>query len=30
MIFHFVVDFATDNDLQLVDACFLPYLGEQA
>ncbi|MFT5644877.1 MAG: hypothetical protein ACI83P_002441 [Janthinobacterium sp.] len=25
MAFHFVVDFAKDNDLQVVDACFLPY-----
>jgi hypothetical protein len=25
LAFHFVVDFAKDNDLQVVDACFLPY-----
>ena len=30
LAFHFVVDFAKDNDLQVVDACFLPYPGEQA
>lgn len=25
MAYHFVVSFAKDNDLQVVDACFLPY-----
>ena len=25
MAYHFVVAFAKDNDLQVVDACFLPY-----
>ena len=24
LAYHFVVDFANDNDLQVVDACFLP------
>lgn len=24
LAYHFVVDFAKDNDLQVVDACFLP------
>ena len=28
LAFHFVVDFAKDNDLQVVDACFLPYPGD--
>ena len=28
MAFHFVVEFAKDNDLQVVDACFLPYPNE--
>ena len=28
LAYHFVVDFAKDNDLQVVDACFLPYPGE--
>jgi hypothetical protein len=27
LAFHFVVNFAKDNDLQLVDACALPYDG---
>lgn len=29
MAFHFVVDFAKDNDLQVVDACFLPYPDDE-
>lgn len=29
MAFHFVVEFAKDNDLQVVDACFLPYPDDQ-
>ncbi|MDC8757409.1 DUF3579 domain-containing protein [Janthinobacterium fluminis] len=29
MAFHFVVEFAKDNDLQVVDACFLPYPDER-
>ncbi|MES2130293.1 MAG: DUF3579 domain-containing protein [Pseudomonadota bacterium] len=28
LAYHFVVDFAKDNDLQTVDACFLPLPGE--
>lgn len=28
LAYHFVVDFAKDNDLQVVDACFLPLPGE--
>lgn len=27
LAFHFVVNFAKDNDLQVVDACALPYDG---
>jgi hypothetical protein len=27
LAFHFVVNFAKDNDLQVVDACELPYSG---
>ena len=27
LAYHFVVDFAKDNDLQRVDACFLPMPG---
>jgi hypothetical protein len=30
LAYHFVVNFAKDNDLQIVDACFLPLPGEQA
>ena len=30
LAYHFVVDFAKDNDLQVVDACFLPLPGERA
>lgn len=30
LAYHFVVNFAKDNDLQVVDACFLPLPGEQA
>ncbi|MGZ3183003.1 MAG: DUF3579 domain-containing protein [Telluria sp.] len=29
MAWHFVVNFAKDNDLQVVDACLLPLPGEQ-
>lgn len=29
LAYHFVVNFAKDNDLQVVDACFLPLPGEQ-
>ncbi|MET3130850.1 hypothetical protein AAKU55_001108 [Oxalobacteraceae bacterium GrIS 1.11] len=29
MAMHFVVEFAKDNDLQVVDACFLPYPNER-
>lgn len=29
MAFNFVVEFAKDNDLQVVDACFLPAPGEK-
>ena len=28
MAYNFVVEFAKDNDMQVVDACFLPYPGE--
>ncbi|CAN7509031.1 DUF3579 domain-containing protein [Pseudoduganella sp. LjRoot289] len=28
MAYHFVVNFAKDNGLQIVDACFLPLPGE--
>ena len=28
LAYHFVVNFAKDNDLQLVDACLLPVPGE--
>jgi hypothetical protein len=28
LAYHFVVDFAKDNDLQVVDACFLPLPGD--
>ena len=28
MAFHFVVEFAKDNDLQVVDACFLPFSSD--
>lgn len=28
LAFHFVLDFAKDNDLQVVDACMLPYAHE--
>jgi hypothetical protein len=27
LAYHFVVDFAKDNDLQVIDACFLPEPG---
>ena len=30
LAYHFVVNFAKDNDLQIVDACFLPLPGEEA
>lgn len=29
LAYHFVVDFAKDNDLQVVDACLLPEPGEK-
>ncbi|WP_292932180.1 DUF3579 domain-containing protein [Noviherbaspirillum sp.] len=29
LAFHFVVDFAKDNDLQIVDACLLPETNEK-
>lgn len=29
LAFHFVVEFAKDNDLQVVDACFLPSPDER-
>jgi hypothetical protein len=29
LAYHFVVDFAKDNDLQVVDACFVPLPGER-
>lgn len=29
LAYHFVIDFARDNDLQIVDACLLPEPGEQ-
>jgi hypothetical protein len=28
MAYHFVLDFAKDNDLQLIEACILPEPGE--
>jgi len=28
LAYHFVVNFAKDNDLQVVDACFVPLPGE--
>jgi hypothetical protein len=28
LAYHFVLDFAKDNDLQIVDACLLPEPGE--
>lgn len=28
LAYHFVLNFAKDNDLQIVDACFLPLPGE--
>jgi hypothetical protein len=28
LAYHFVVDFAKDNDLQVVDACYVPLPGE--
>ena len=28
LAYHFVVDFARDNDLQVLDACLLPLPGE--
>lgn len=30
LAYHFVVDFAKDNDLQVVDACFVQLPGEPA
>lgn len=30
MAYNFVVEFAKDNDLQVVDACFLPYPEDKA
>jgi hypothetical protein len=30
LAYHFVVGFAKDNDLQVVDACFLPYPGDKS
>jgi hypothetical protein len=29
MAYHFVVGFAKDNDMQVVDACFVPLPGEK-
>ncbi|GAB3401703.1 DUF3579 domain-containing protein [Massilia agilis] len=29
LAYHFVLDFAKDNDLQVVDACFVPLPGER-
>jgi hypothetical protein len=29
LAYHFVIDFAKDNDLQVVDACLLPEPGEK-
>lgn len=29
LAYHFVVDFAKDNDLQVVDACLLPEVGSR-
>ena len=28
LAYHFVLDFAKDNDLQVVDACFVPQPGD--
>jgi hypothetical protein len=28
LAYHFVVNFAKDNDLQVIDACFLPQPGD--
>ena len=28
LAYHFVVNFAKDNDLQVIDACFLPLPGD--
>jgi hypothetical protein len=28
LAYHFVVDFAKDNDLQVVDACYVPLPGD--
>ncbi|MFL6676048.1 MAG: DUF3579 domain-containing protein, partial [Massilia sp.] len=28
LAYHFVVNFAKDNDLQVIDACFVPPPGE--
>src|SRR6476619_7526130 len=28
LAYHFLVDFAKDNDLQVVDACFVPLPGD--
>jgi hypothetical protein len=30
LAYHFVVNFAKDNDLQIIDACILPEPGEKA
>lgn len=30
LAYHFVVNFAKDNDLQIIDACILPEPGENA
>lgn len=30
LAYHFVMDFAKDNDLQVVDACLLPDLDDKA
>jgi hypothetical protein len=29
LAYHFVVNFAKDNDLQVVDACYVPPPGEK-
>ena len=29
LAYHFVVSFAKDNDMQVVDACFVPLPGEK-
>jgi len=29
LAYHFVINFAKDNDLQIVNACLLPELGEK-